>query len=65
MMNAINFASSHLCRRLFLCRLIPEDVFDLGIQLIRGVIDEFEIASFNLFPCTLAQILSKHGFDKC
>jgi len=47
------------------CRLIPEDVLYLWIQLIRGLIDEFEIASFNLRPHLLAQVLSQHVFDKC
>jgi|HubBroStandDraft_6_1064221.scaffolds.fasta_scaffold48414_4 hypothetical protein len=43
-------SSVHLRRRLFQCLLIPENVFYLCIQLIRGLIDESEIASFNLRP---------------
>lgn len=65
MMNTINFASSHfLTRRLCFRRLIPEDVLNLWVQLIRGLIDEFEVASFNLRSRLFAQVLSQNGFNK-
>jgi len=67
MMNAIDFASPHplLHRRLLPCNLIPQNVFYLCIQLIRGLIEEFEIASFNLRPRLPTEVLSQHSFDKC
>jgi hypothetical protein len=67
MMNAINFASSHffnLCRRLSFGILIPKNVFDLGIQLCCGLIDEFEIASFELRPRPFPKVLREHGLDE-
>jgi len=71
MMNAIDFASSHLvisisasAAGLCLWVLIPKNVLDLCIQLIRSLIDEFEVASFNLSPRPFAQVLSEHGFDE-
>ena len=64
MMNAINFTSSHLCRRLCLWVLIAKNVLYLSIQLIRGLINEFEIACFDLSPRPFAEVLSEHGFDE-
>src|SRR6202795_3740347 len=58
-------------RRLYLglCRLclrvlIPKNVLHLCIQLIRSLINEFEVASFDLSPRPFAQVLGEHGFDE-
>ncbi len=63
MMNAIDFASSHR-RSLCLWVLIAKNVFDLWVQFVRGVIDEFEIASFDLSPRPFAEVLDEHGLDE-
>ena len=57
MMNAIDFAPSHR-PWLRLSLLIAEDVLHFFVQFIRGLIDEFEIASFNLSPRLLAEVSS-------
>ena len=73
-MNAIDFASSHrfisnallplYCGRLCLRVLITKNVPHLGIQFIRRLIDEIEIASLDLCSRLLTQILREHGFDE-
>ena len=66
MMNAIDFAPCHrLPGRLRLCLLTAEDVPHFFIQFIRSLMEQFEIASFDLRPCRLAQVPSKPSFDKC
>ena len=37
--------------------LIPKNVLHLSIQLVRSLIDEFDIASFDLSPRPFAQVL--------
>ncbi len=44
--------------------LIPENVLDLRIQIISSLVDEFEIASFDLSPRPFAQVLSEHGLNE-
>ena len=56
--------------RLYLCRLILEDVIYFGVQFVRDLIDEFEIASLGLRSCLLeffvvVQILLHRGFNNC
>ena len=62
MMKATDFAPSHrLPAKLRLGLLIAEDVLHFFIQIIRSLIDQFEIASLDLRPRLLPQVPSKHS----
>ena len=45
-------------------RLIPENVLYLGTQFVRRLIDQFQIARFNLRPRPLPQIIPQHRLNK-
>src|ERR1700679_484834 len=60
----IYFCSSLLCRGLCVRVLVAKDVLHFYIEFVGGLIDEFEIASFDLSPRPFAQVLGEDGFDK-
>lgn len=54
------YFSRQLCVRV----LIAKNVLHFNIEFIGSLIDELEIASFDLRPRAFAQVLSEYGFDK-
>src|SRR5271166_247930 len=64
LISAAGHLPPYFCRRLCVRVLIAKNVLHFYIEFVGSLIDELEIASFDLRPRAFAQVLCEYGFDK-